>query len=1002
MMVAPFNNAADRALFEVVLRVAEVPITALSLYASYAHFTNSGGRVTCVSRFHLAHAAFCVAFVVAKIIVVFAVGEGDIFATVTWSKCSPWNILYNVNVALFLLTAYLFFSYWEALHTATHRVETSWGTARKASYVLCGLLWAIGEVNSVAACHSSRPRRISEWAYVAFDLTQFVDSAWTTGFVWMATHQEQRSRLWPFGVIAASFGVATITEILGIVGKDGFTTLTLIFCISIPSFLYLYVMFRRLTFFIAVEDLNLCNNDTEETFGFTSPASSSLNSLLAPLFSSDSYENKLVEAEAGARSSRGSSQRDVKESWVSAEEWSAWRKSNYGLRTLVWKIENDDDDDEEEEGEEELGIAFERAVDSEASVASSLNPASALEQPASTGDSRRVLADLESSLKVANPLTSNLRIESYSDQGTCSVVRIDEDLRPADCVVPLIKAFLASIAVPAAERALQFHTASSIKLVEATMPPPQAEEPSRLIKESIGFEKHWQHEKLKSDSDELTSRFADWIMFLRAVSDHLDPSNVAENVNDAGERSKKATKNEQGIFKPSTEKKVLATSHFPTNCHVHTTAIELNPGGGGNKLKHAHNKRVVKKRLTTITFGAPAAHSMGFNMGGIRQLEAKLEALYKQQAGDVKTTAEAQMRQLELRFAICSRESVVVAQALAGVVSAAVDALTWCIVEHQESLLVQLSQIGLLVHSLSLLSTRGAEYGMIDDFAGALERLSVTIRLVSPSEPRYAASEAASEEPASSRVMLRVVAVERGDKACVGGNASSRRTMCGRVTVCLSVEPAEAYGWVLRTLASSERAVEGGSSEVTTEITVKHALFNLGVNEQQTISNATGTTAMQTDINRRGVEALAAYYELYAGIIRGPRELPTLLARLQSLVEAVVRGRSKDVEMLLLGSHIARLMNGARTTSCKSAKDRTSVFQTLEVARCATSGGIHAPPHESELKPILDELRGPNGVRLQNCELNVGNARYAFNNLQLQALPPMLRPPPATIGARES
>lgn len=33
---------------------------------------------------------------------------------------------------------------------------------------------------------------------------------------------------------------------------------------------------------------------------------------------------------------------------------------------------------------------------------------------------------------------------------------------------------------------------------------------------------------------------------------------------------------------------------------------------------------------------------------------------------------------------------------------------------------------------------------------------------------------------------------------------------------------------------------------------------------------------------------------------------------------------------------------------------------------------------------MLDDLRGPAGVRLKNCEDNTGRPKYAFNQIQLQ------------------
>jgi inositol polyphosphate-4-phosphatase len=125
----------------------------------------------------------------------------------------------------------------------------------------------------------------------------------------------------------------------------------------------------------------------------------------------------------------------------------------------------------------------------------------------------------------------------------------------------------------------------------------------------------------------------------------------------------------------------------------------------------------------------------------------------------------------------------------------------------------------------------------------------------------------------------------------------------------------------------------------------------------QSVANVTGNTSLQTAINEEGVEALSGYYHSYteflalrhqsgdAGIrhsgwaAHSVGDLPRLLWRLKELVEQERRERGKEVELLLVSCFLARLMNGARTTSCKSAKDRTSMFHTLEVARLAELKG---------------------------------------------------------------
>ena len=53
----------------------------------------------------------------------------------------------------------------------------------------------------------------------------------------------------------------------------------------------------------------------------------------------------------------------------------------------------------------------------------------------------------------------------------------------------------------------------------------------------------------------------------------------------------------------------------------------------------------------------------------------------------------------------------------------------------------------------------------------------------------------------------------------------------------------------------------------------------------------------------------------------------------------------------------------------------------------------------NDLRAMEAELR-EDGVRLRNCELNTGKAKYAFSELQLPTLPEELRPPPGTFSGK--
>jgi len=222
---------------------------------------------------------------------------------------------------------------------------------------------------------------------------------------------------------------------------------------------------------------------------------------------------------------------------------------------------------------------------------------------------------------------------------------------------------------------------------------------------------------------------------------------------------------------------------------------------------------------------------------------------------------------------------------------------------------------------------------------------------------------------------------------------------------------------------------------------------------------------LDTDDDASGMDDVSCMPRYAGGGTQADALLPEALSALRAAVETEAKKRGKAVsELLLRSAHVARLMHGGRTTSCKSAKDRTSMFQTLEVVRLVdptrgsvlftpqgvrkaapmrtlsrmkdaeASGGrknsrsmdsaggggfthltnedgasgrhnsndVQNGPAAADERAVLNALRGVEGVRLRNAELNVGRLKYAFNKLQLEALPQELRPPANTASGGKS
>uniref|UniRef100_A0A667G7Z5 phosphatidylinositol-3,4-bisphosphate 4-phosphatase n=1 Tax=Lynx canadensis TaxID=61383 RepID=A0A667G7Z5_LYNCA len=234
------------------------------------------------------------------------------------------------------------------------------------------------------------------------------------------------------------------------------------------------------------------------------------------------------------------------------------------------------------------------------------------------------------------------------------------------------------------------------------------------------------------------------------------------------------------------------------------------------------------------------------------------------------------------------RRDIVFSQALAGLVCGFIIKLHTSL--HDPGFLQQLHTVGLIVQYEGLLSTYSDEIGMLEDMTVGISDLK--------------------------KVAFKIIEAKSNDVLPV---ITGRREHYV-VEVKLPARMFEALPLQIK---------EGQL------LHVYPVLFNVGINEQQTLAERFGDVSLQESINQENFELLKEYYTIfmekmppdYISHFQEQNDLKGLLENLHQNIQAKKR---KNVEIMWLAATICRKLNGIRFTCCKSAKDRTSMSVTLE------------------------------------------------------------------------
>jgi len=393
--------------------------------------------------------------------------------------------------------------------------------------------------------------------------------------------------------------------------------------------------------------------------------------------------------------------------------------------------------------------------------------------------------------------------------------------------------------------------------------------------------------------------------------------------------------------------------------------------------------------LDTVTCGATAAHGLGLKEGGLKKILSNVSGLRQIVDGSFKFCAklhdnivnmkgksqleallhnsayiESEMgpKFLELETSclnFASRYCYCFSQCLSIAINGLLMKLS-LLAEGKISNVIGMRwlECGFLIVFQSLLSISGKEKSMLEDTAEVVKNLSHMIVRILPL-------------PASS-----------SDE----NNSMTDVSIQGReVIIYMPLSVIEKLPELYQSRASSGGVI----------IHMVAALFTQGVDMNHYIASTTtngenSAINFQIKINKmEGLPILNNYCHTVSPVVSDnnePKAHPLLMNLCRQL-------GTKGDDLIKEVQDACIALGGCMITFCKSGKDRTGMVLTLQQSRFLSQYCGH-----SEQRIMKDaNLMRSYGTRLDIAEKNTGKRVFAINQIQVNFLPPSLRPPPDVL-----